>query len=46
MTLWFASALLLDVELAFDRHSPARQGGPPHLRERLGQAVGRPLPRP
>lgn len=32
-------ALLLDVELAFDRHSAARQGGVLNLRERPGQAV-------
>lgn len=32
-------ALLLDVELAFDRHSASRQGGALNLRERPGQAV-------
>jgi gamma-glutamylcyclotransferase (GGCT)/AIG2-like uncharacterized protein YtfP len=32
-------ALLLDVELTFDRHSASRQGGALNLRERPGQAV-------
>lgn len=32
-------ALLLDVELAFDRHSRSRQGGVLNLRDRAGQAV-------